>query len=70
MPRIKSPDRFTVRLIATNKELFKQFLINEPDIDPKNKSGAINLIMARYFLYEKYADLINAFEGLIKKTKR
>ena len=62
-------DRFSVRLTATNKEFFKQFLNKEPDIDPKNKSGGTNLIFSRYFLYEKYADLIQALENLIRRSK-
>jgi len=60
-------ERFTIRLTKMNQEFLKEFLNNEPDIDFKNKSGAVNMIMARYFLYEKYADLINALENLIKR---
>ncbi len=62
-------NRFTVRLGKNNEEFFRGFLKNEPDIDIKNKSGGVNLIMARYFLYEKYADFINSLENLIRKGK-
>lgn len=56
------PERFTVRLTGTNREFLKEFLQNEPDIGEKNKSGAINMIISRYFLYEKHSKLIHALE--------
>lgn len=64
---MKKLDRFTIRLTGSNLIMFKEFMKKEPDIDPNNRSGAMNLIIARYFLYEKYSDLINALERMIKK---
>jgi len=58
---MKEKDRFMVRLTRENLSMFEEFLRADKFASGK-KSQAVNIILARYFLYEKYKGLLEELE--------
>jgi hypothetical protein len=64
----KVKTRFSMRLSRENAAALEEFMRHDPHASGE-KGQALNLIVSRYFLYEKYKDLIIALEKLFERRK-